>query len=197
MSQRELLALVAAVLRDARVGFMVTGSTVSSLQGAPRSTHDVDVVVALARTDEDTPRRLAAAFTPPDYYLDEAAARAAVAGRGMFNLLQVRTGFKVDFWLLTDDAFDQSRFARRRTVPIDPLAAGGQVVDVSAPEDTILMKLRWSALSGGSAKQFTDALRVYEVQRPTLDLAYIDAWADRLALRDEWDRLRREAIDAP
>jgi hypothetical protein len=28
---------------------------------------------------------------------------------------------------------------------------------------TILMKLRWAALSGGSERQFTDALRVYEV----------------------------------
>ncbi len=26
-------------------------------------------------------------------------------------------------------------------------------------EDTILMKLRWAKLSGGSEKQFTDALR--------------------------------------
>jgi len=34
---------------------------------------------------------------------------------------------------------------------------------VSSPEDTILAKLRWANLSGGSEKQFIDALRVYEV----------------------------------
>jgi hypothetical protein len=35
---------------------------------------------------------------------------------------------------------------------------------VSAPEDTILMKLLWAAQAGGSQKQTEKALGVYEVQ---------------------------------
>src|SRR5450756_192482 len=53
---------------------------------------------------------------------------------------------------------------------------------VSTPEDTILMKLRWSAQAGGSEKQFNDALGVYEFQGDVLDLAYLDRWAETLGL---------------
>jgi hypothetical protein len=55
------------------------------------------------------------------------------------------------------------------------------------------MKLRWAELSGGSQKQFTDALRVYEVQHSVLDLDYLDNWARRLGVEPLWQRLRAEA----
>ena len=61
------------------------------------------------------------------------------------------------------------------------------------PEDTILMKLRWANLSGGSEKQFTDALRVYEVQFGNLDLNYIESWTERLQVKELWERLQQEA----
>jgi predicted nucleotidyltransferase len=46
MSQQELLRKVIEALGDARIEYMLTGSVVSSLQGEPRSTHDIDMVVA-------------------------------------------------------------------------------------------------------------------------------------------------------
>jgi len=64
---------------------------------------------------------------------------------------------------------------------------------VSSPEDTILAKLRWAKLSGGSEKQFRDALRVYEVQHPNLDLVYLQQWALQLSVSYLWARLRNEA----
>jgi hypothetical protein len=72
----------------------------------------------------------------------------------MFNLIDAREGDKVDFWLLTDDAFDRARFERRYVERFEDVA-----LSVSRPEDTILMKLRWAAMLGGSEKQFGDALR--------------------------------------
>jgi hypothetical protein len=47
VSQPELLKLVAGRLESDRIEYMVTGSIASSLQGEPRSTHDIDIVVAL------------------------------------------------------------------------------------------------------------------------------------------------------
>jgi hypothetical protein len=69
----------------------------------------------------------------------------------------------------------------------------GARVSFSRPEDTILMKLRWAAMLGGSEKQFTDALRVYEVQHGQLDEPYLDQWAATLDVRDAMTRLRAEA----
>jgi len=43
MSQQELLAKVVGTLDGAGIDYMTTGSIVSSLQGEPRATHDVDM----------------------------------------------------------------------------------------------------------------------------------------------------------
>jgi len=119
---------------------MLTGSVVPSLQGEPRSTHDIDLVVSIPRNKV---QRLLDAFPAPDYCLDEHSVVEAIALRGMFNLLDATSGGKVDFWLLKDDPFDTSRFGRRYNEEFL-----GIPMAVSRPEDTILMKLRWADLSG-------------------------------------------------
>lgn len=174
-----------AALEAAGIDYMITGSMASSLQGEPRSTHDLDLVVAVdARHVTD----LAAAFPAPEYYLDEADATEAIQRSGMFSLIHVTEGDKVDFWPLTHSAFDRSRFPRRY-----PETVLGMRMMVSAPEDTILAKLDWARRQGGSEKQFTDALRIYEVQHGQLDIAYLGEWARRLGLESLWERLRDEA----
>ena len=165
---------------------MLTGSVVSSMQGEPRATHDIDVVVAMQGADVE---RILPVFPPPRYYLDAEDARESIRRASMFNLVDAADGGKVDFWMLTAQAFDVSRFARRVKETILGVAAF-----VSSPEDTILAKLRWARLSGGSEKQFGDALRVYEVQRPSLDLPYMESWVRELGLSDLWARLLSEAV---
>ncbi|MBU4392210.1 MAG: hypothetical protein KJ920_07130 [Actinobacteria bacterium] len=164
---------------------MVTGAIASSLQGAPRTTHDIDVVVTMKTDDADT---LINAFPPPDYYLDKGSIIEAIKRKSSFNLVEVNTGFKVDFWLLTDDPFDQSRFSRKSTEELEELR-----VYVSTPEDTILMKLKWARMMGGSKKQFTDALRVYELQHGVLDTDYLERWAGELGVKMLLERIREES----
>lgn len=120
--------------------------------------------------------------------MDEAAARDAILLGGMFDLIDARESDKVDFRLLTDDAFDQMRFERRYVDTFEDVRPS-----VSRPEDTILMKLRWAALLGGGEKRFIDALRVYEVQHGRLDESYLDQWAATLGVTAAPSRLRHEA----
>jgi hypothetical protein len=185
MLQQELLSRVTRSLDDLGIDYMLTGSYASSIQGEPRSTHDIDLVVALTPSDVD---QLVEAFPDPEFYLSPPAMREAIERRGMFNVIHMESGYKVDFWILKDLPFDALRFARKR-----PETAWGIVLKVSTPEDTILAKLRWAKESGGSEKQFTDALRIYEVQYPLLDMAYLDDWAGRLNVSDLWARLKSEA----
>ena len=187
MSQPELLKAVVEVLDNAGIPYMVTGSVASSLQGEPRSTHDIDLVVALPPEQSDV---LVRAFPPPDYYLSSSAIQEAIRRGTMFNLLDIRGGDKVDFWILTNDNFDQVRFGRRRPQRVESIKTS---IDVSSPEDTILAKLRWTQLSGGSEKQFHDALRVYEVQYSALDFTYLNEWVRRLSVEALWQRLQTEA----
>ena len=185
MSQQELLKKVIHVLDANNIQYMVTGSIVSSLQGEPRSTHDIDFVVAIQKSSA---KQLVEAFPPPGFFLDEGHVISAIETQGMFNLIGVTEGDKVDFWTLTGEPFDRSRFARRIVENIT-----GIKIWVSTPEDTILMKLKWTKLSGGSEKQYTDALRVYEVQHETLDKNYLKYWVEELQLGDLWKRLTLEA----
>jgi len=185
MSQQELLSIVIRTLDAIGIDYMITGSVASSLQGEPRSTHDIDIVVAIHGSAVP---KLLASFSSPDYYLDEESIRDAMCTNSMFNLIDMKGGDKVDFWLLTDEPFDRSRFARKYAEDLM-----GMKINVSRPEDTILMKLRWSKMSGGSQKQFIDALRIYEVQFKNLDHGYLNEWAARLSVVPEWERLKKEA----
>lgn len=185
MTPLDTLRFVVEVLDSHAIEYMVTGSVASSLQGEPRATHDLDVVVAIRA--EDSPVLLSY-FKRPQFYLDEHAILEAIKTGGMFNAINLEDGDKVDFWMLTDDPFDASRFARRVTVDVF-----GTSLKVSSPEDTILAKLRWSKLSGGSEKAFIDAVRVFEVQAPTLDRTYLVEWVEALGVTDLWRRLETEA----
>lgn len=185
MSQQELVKKIVSVLDQAGIPYMLTGSIASSLQGEPRSTHDIDLVVLVEETNAHI---LSEAFQQPDYYLDKASILDAIKRKSMFNLIDVSGGEKADFWLLTDEPFDRSRFLRRY-----PEEFLGSKIQVSSPEDTILAKLRWAKLSGGSEKQFIDALRVYEVKRAELDQNYLEHWVQELELKTLWRRLLNEA----
>ncbi len=134
MLQPKLLIKVLALLNENQIDYMITGSLVSSIQGEPRATHDVDIVVNITNTAVPA---LTKAFQLPDYYISELAIKEAIQHKSMFNLLDTVEGDKADFWILTDEPFDQSRFTRKKEENIMGLS-----MKISTPEDTILMKLR-------------------------------------------------------
>ena len=185
MSQQELLGHLVAVLESAGIEYMLTGSVVSSLHGEPRATHDIDVVVVIEQGSVET---FTSSFLFPAFYLDVQSAVSAIAEKGMFNVIDTREGVKIDFWMLTDEPFDRTRFSRKRKKSLF-----GKEVYVASPEDTIISKLRWVGLSGGSEKHFTDAVRVYEVQSGNLDIRYIEKWVRELRLGSLWKSLVEEA----
>ncbi len=185
MSQPGLLIEAVCALESAGIGYLLSGLLASSLQGEPRATHDVDLVVEVSPHMVET---LARAFGADRYFFDATAARDALERRGVFNLIDTRSGDKVDFWMLTDEPFDLSRFSRRAAVEVF-----GIEMKVSAPEDTILQKLAWAAKSGGSERQLRDAIGVYEVQAGALDEDYLDSWAAELDVTDLLDEVRAAA----
>ena len=185
MSQSELLKRVTKKLDSLGMEYMVTGAIASSVYGEPRTTHDIDLVIAIKK---DAIPRLLEAFSPPDYYLSESSVREAVAAEDMFTLFDRREAAKVDFWVLTNSPFDRSRFARRCIQKAAKIR-----MTVSSPEDTILMKVWWAKQCGRSEKQFMDALRVYEVQHGKLDMRYLEEWAKRLRIRGPLNRLKDRA----
>ena len=134
LQPERLIRKVIQTLEDAGIAYMITGSVASSLQGEPRSTHDIDLVVAIQKSGT---KKFVEAFPPPDFCLSEARILDAIDSQSMFNLIDVKEGDKADFWILTDEPFDQSHFSRKYVEEV-----AGISIQVSSPEDTILTSVR-------------------------------------------------------
>ena len=180
LPEQEILEKVLDVLDRLRLPYMIVGSMAVNFYGQPRYTHDLDLVVELAAGHVPA---LVAAFGP-DYYLSEEGIRRALLTGTSFNLIHPASGFKVDFWLKKAGAFDQLQFDRRR-----PAAFLGRQAQLASPEDLVLTKLDWFRRFE-SEKHWKDAETVYWAQRSRLDASYLDAWAPKLGVQAEWERLK-------
>ena len=185
MSQQELLIRVIGILDSNAIDYMLTGSLASSIQGEPRSTHDIDIVITIKQSQVES---FIQSFPGDEFYVNRKSVFHALDQKRMFNVIHSREGLKIDFWILTDSPFDRSRFSRKYVENFF-----GEKILASMPEDTILSKLRWARLSGGSEKQFIDALRVFEIQYENLDMSYLEKWAKNLDIEDLWEELKRKA----
>jgi len=96
MSQQALLRRIVEALDGAGIPYMLTGSLVSSLQGEPRATHDIDFVVDIMA---GAVARVTQALSAPEVCLDEHAVGDATRRRTVFNLIDTSSGDKADFWL--------------------------------------------------------------------------------------------------
>jgi hypothetical protein len=185
MPQLKLLKKIAKILSQNNIQYMFTGSIVSSLQGIPRSTHDIDIIISIRKNDAAA---ILNAFPQEDYYISENSIESAIDNKSQFNVLDTNEGDKIDFWILTDSEFDKSRFSRKQKVTLFNFE-----VYVSTAEDTILQKLYWSKISGGSIKQYNDALNVFEIQYGNIDIEYMNYWSRKLGIKSLFDKIKSEA----
>jgi len=163
------------ILDRVNIQYMISGSVASMFYGEPRLTHDIDLVI-------DINIRSAKALyekAKDDYYISMEGVRDALENKTIFNLIHNETGFKIDFWILTESEFDISRFGRRRKHRIE-----GKDYYFSTPEDTILIKLLWLKESGFKKHQddISGLLRFFPGK---LDYLYIWNWIEKLGLRRE------------
>jgi hypothetical protein len=181
MQPTELLAFVASVCDRLGLPYFVSGSVASAYYGEYRSTRDVDIVVALrpAKVVE-----FCAAFPAPEFYVSVEAARQAVLGGSQFNIIHPASGFKADIMLPEPSDYSEMRFERARRVRLDD---GAERV-FSAPEDVILMKLRYYQ-EGGSDKHLRDIASMLKVSGDQIDRAYIATWAARFDVAGVWSQV--------
>lgn len=181
--QAQLLKEISSFLSNHQISYMITGAWSSIFYGRPRASHDIDFVVELHA--EDLPkisaafRKLSGEFTVQTKSIEE-----AVEQKSMFNLIHLPTMLKLDFWILTEEQFDQARFNRRKKVTIL-----GQQMDIASAEDTILQKLKWYQQSKVE-KHFIDAAFVYQVQEKNLDKKYLKKWMRILGIENYFQQLK-------
>jgi hypothetical protein len=178
---------VGAAIEEAGGRYFVGGSLASSLQGEPRATNDIDVVVDLpvARV----PNLVAA--LGGDFEVDEDSVREALAQTRSCNIFYLPVVMKVDLFCVGASPFDVSEFDRRRRLLVRP--PDGALV-VKSPEDTVLRKLLWYVAAGSvSDRQWRDVVEVLRVSATALDRQYLSTWAVRLHLSELLDRALTES----
>ena len=185
----DVALLVAAAIESVGGEYFVGGSLASSFQGEPRATNDVDFVLSLPLGRlEDFKAALG-----PDFEVDLDMLRAALRTAGSANAFHLPTVTKIDFFGRGYEGYDSAEFDRRRAIAVK---ASGERLVLKAPEDTVVRKLLWYRLGGEvSDRQWRDVVSVLRISAAHLDGHYLDAWAERLGLRELLRRARADATD--
>jgi hypothetical protein len=170
----DVLVQILELFEKHQISYMIAGSFASNIHGTPRTTYDADVVI-------DTNKESLNAFIAEieeSFYVSEEAALEALARQGMFNIIHLETGFKIDFIFKKSRDYSREEFKRRNQYTFSD-----NKFWFASPEDVILTKLEWCK-QGQSERQFEDALNVAKVQKDSLDLEYIKKWAKEINIID-------------
>jgi hypothetical protein len=184
MSFPRVLQKVTSALDHAGVAYMLTGSFASAYYGSPRSTQDIDFVIAA--TPEQL-RALVGSLPSGAYYADLDAALEAYKRESMFNVIDLESGWKIDMIIRKSRAFSQEEFSRRQRVDVQ-----GASLFVASAEDVVIAKLEWSKLAQ-SRRQIEDAAGILKIRWDSLDRSYLEKWICELELMKEWSDARRIA----
>ncbi len=185
-----VLSLVARVLEEQRIAYVLVGSLASSMHGMFRSTADIDIVAEI-KSEQVIPLLTA---LQENFYVDEHAVREAINRRQSFNAIHFDSVFKVDIFIPKLDEFSRKQIDRGERRKLAPDVE--QMIYVATAEDTILAKLRWYD-SGGrvSNTQWRDVVGIIAASSAKLDLVYLRQWAETLGLTDLLDQVFEETRD--
>jgi hypothetical protein len=190
MSLAEPIAITAALARildKLGIPYLVGGSLASSVHGIPRSTQDIDILVEL-------PGSLVAPLVKElenDFYIDRDMVLDAVRRRASFNVIDLKTMLKIDFFVSDKRPLLVEEMSRRQIVG---LGEPPTPVGVCTAEDIVVQKLDWFEKGSRiSERQWNDVVGVLKVRGRGLDLEYLRRWANELGVNELLAAALREA----
>lgn len=167
------------VLRENRVDHVFVGAVSVIAFGEPRTTRDVDV---LAKITEEKAGRLAQDFRRRGFFASEYDLSSAIRERAHCSIEDRRGPLRID---LAPAADPTARRALRTRVQV---RWRGITIPVSAPEHTIVMKLRF-----GSPQDIEDALGILVGQGDRLDFEEMRDFARSQRVATDLEELIRRA----
>jgi hypothetical protein len=105
----------------------------------------------------------------------------------MFNVIDQRTGWKIDLIVCKSRPFSREEFQRRRVVQLQGIS-----VFVASAEDVVISKLEWAHLAQ-STRHIEDVSGILRARWDLLDRPYLEKWIEELALAGEWKQARSAA----
>lgn len=179
-----LAAKLHPIFEQLEIPYYITGGVAAIAYGEPRTTQDLDLVLAISPNDIE---RLATALSDAGFYVP--GVDDVKSGRMQtLQIIEMESISRADLVVAGTDEFDAVKFERRRIFA----TSGAEALYFASPEDVILNKLRWRQQSG-SEKQWRDVLGVLKVQADSLDYSYLTQWAQQLGLADALNQAMTEA----
>lgn len=167
----DLLDFVVQILNNLKVQYMLSGSLAFNLYAVPRATRDIDLIVEL---QEKNVTQFIEAIKGK-FYFHEPSIREEIKRTGMFNIIHLESGYKVDFIIRSDHSFENEKFKRRNKINYL-----GRKIWVITLEDLILSKLMW-------IQQLESELQKRDIQNllenEKTDMEYVKYWCEILNLK--------------
>ncbi|HVT03932.1 MAG TPA: hypothetical protein VHL58_11235 [Thermoanaerobaculia bacterium] len=177
--------LIAELLEQSGLRYVIGGSVAASLMGEPRSTLDLDLMIE----SDPVKVRILVSLLSEICYVDEENALDAVQRRTSFNAVHFDSSMKIDFFIV-DNALSQEQLLRARRIPL----SSGVSLYFYTPEDLIVRKLLWFRIGGEpSQRQWRDVLGILRTSRSEIDRAFLGDTAVKAEVGDLLERALREA----
>jgi len=165
----DFFLLVCQKLDQLTISYMLTGSAAMNYYAVSRTTQDLDIVLEI---QENQVESFLEAF--PEHYYHQPSIITEIKRRGMFNLIDFKTGYKIDFILRQNSQYATVAFGRRQQND-----GFGFPVYVITIEDLILAKLQWIQTLF-SERQLSDIQML--LQEENIDINYIRYWLNELTI---------------
>ena len=167
----ELIRNITSSLDQKGIPYMISGSLAFNMYCIPRMSMDIDLVIEL---------NLSNVYDFLDifrtgYYIDNKTVLQEIKKGGMFNVIDHRTGFKIDFIIRKNTEYRLLEFSRKIHKMLMDIP-----VWVVSPEDLVISKLAWIQ-EVQSEKQSQDIMMMMLL--PAIDRDYINLWCKNLDLK--------------
>lgn len=172
------------ILTNLDIPYYITGGVAAATYGEPRTTRDLDIVIALVPAKLD----VMVQYLEAEGFYIPGVEDIRLRRLQILSITHHETIARADLILAETSEFEQEKFKRRRSISIP----GRGTLYLASPEDLILNKLRWGSQSQ-SEKQWRDVLGILKVQSQNLDINYLSQKAAQLGLSQALSKAMSEA----
>jgi len=167
----ELIKRICQELDDKKIGYMLTGAVALNIYVIPRMSRDIDIVILLKKKEIE----LFLEIFYENFYFHKPTIIQEVENKGMFNVIDHITGYKIDFIIIKEDEFSIAAFRNKKYIKVDNF--NGWVISI---EDLIISKLKWIQV-------LTSEMHINDLKNllanPEVDIQYIKDWSKQLKLK--------------
>ena len=184
----EVLKEFSRILESLGIKYAIGGSLASSVYGQVRFTQDADIMLEPFGQKAD----IFYEKIQEHFYISKEAMQNAIKLKSSFNVIHLKTAFKIDIFVSKATAFDCQVFQRAAKVMLGQTK--DEIFSFVSPEDIILLKLMWYEQGQRvSEKQWNDILGVLRTQKQQLDLDYLKSWAVSFEIQELLEKATQQS----